>query len=96
MRAVAHLPYQVGAHFALVVFVQRDASRSNPVMLQQCRTVARVFGGDQIHLAQDRLGARGKIVEIADRRGDDPQPPRRVLRHAISVNTCACLLEQLA
>jgi hypothetical protein len=58
-------------------------------MLQQCRTVARVFSRNQIHLAQDRLRTRGKIVEIADRRGDDPELPGRLLRHAFSVNAAS-------
>ena len=69
---------------ALVVRVQRHGARGDAVVREQGARGARVLAGDDVGAAQRLDGARARVGEVADRRGDDVkrsglmgQPARR-------------------
>ncbi|HEY4353730.1 MAG TPA: penicillin-binding protein activator, partial [Paraburkholderia sp.] len=85
VRTVSYTGDEIAAGIAFVMFVQRDATRADAEMPQQRRAVTRVFGSDQIDTCEHIARARRQILEIADRRCDDPEFPRRC-RHAGFLN----------
>ena len=68
---------------ALVVFVQGDGPRPTADAGQQRSTVARVFRRDQRDLAQDFGRPAGKVIEIADRRRNDPEAARLCIHRGL-------------
>ena len=67
--AVEHRHDLVGAR-DLVVLVQREWTRRDPVVAEQHARHARVLGGDHVDAPEDVERAQRQVAEISDRRGD--------------------------
>ena len=57
----------------LVVLAQADERLPDLVVREQLRRPSRVFGGDQIHLAQRPQRPERQVFQVADRRRDDEE-----------------------
>ncbi len=54
----------------LVVLVQREGARRDPVVAEQHARHARVLGRDHVDAPEDVERAQRQVAEISDRRGD--------------------------
>ena len=63
--------HQSGTLVPFVVIMTGGGRGGDTEVLQQASAVPGVFGGDQADRAQHLEGARGDVLQIADRRGDN-------------------------
>ena len=71
---------EMRAHHMGVVLVIGDERRRDPVMGEQRLGDARVLGDDGVGRRQRRQRAEGDVLQIADRRRDEMQARRDLLR----------------
>ena len=79
---IAHAPDELGGARLLVVLVVRHELGLDAVAVEQDARATRVLAGDDVRLAQRRQHAQRHVLEIADRRRADDEPPAHAVASA--------------